>query len=450
MAKKTSAVQHKQSSRKKTSGETPRAHSAIKALSLAKKGKSTRYSVNSRGYYGEFGGQFAPEVLMPALQQLTECFLSAKNDPKFLEELRSHEASFTGRPTPLLHCKNLSKTLGGAQIYLKNEGAAQTGAHKINHCLGQVLLAQRMGKKRIIAETGAGQHGVATSSVCAKFGIECVVYMGAIDVARQRPNVFWMEQLGAKVVPVHFGGKRLKDAVNAALKDWITHADTSHYLLGSCLGPHPFPEMNRFFQAVVSREIRSQILEQCGKLPDYVIACVGGGSNAAGAFDSFLSEEKVKLIGVEAGGQGIRPGKHASRFQGGVVGVVEGYKSFWLQTDDGQVADTHSISAGLDYAGIGPLHAYLRELGRVHYTHALDKDVVTAFQTLASHEGILPSLESSHAVAEAIRLAPTLSKKEIVVVNISGRAEKDLFILARAIGDKEFKTFIDNYGKTWK
>lgn len=411
--------------------------------------RQKRYEIDERGYYGDFGGQYAPEILMPALEELASHFFAAKDDPEFLKELRHYEETYTGRPTPLLFCDNLTKKLGGAKIFLKNEGAAQTGAHKINHCLGQVLLAKRMGKKRIIAETGAGQHGVATSSVCAKFDLECIVYMGATDVARQRPNVFWMEQLGATVSPVHFGGKRLKDAVNAALKDWITNVETSHYLLGSCLGPHPFPEMNRFFQSVVSREIRAQITKQCGKLPDYVIACVGGGSNALGAFDDFFEEKKVKLIGVEAGGEGIKPGKHAARFKGGVVGVVEGYKSYWLQDDDGQVANTHSISAGLDYAGIGPMHARLRELGRVDYTYALDKDVIKALQTLASHEGILPSLESSHAVAEAIRLAPTLPKSKIIVVNISGRADKDLFIFARAIKDKEFQKFIEAYGSTW-
>ena len=416
---------------------------------MAKKVVAKDFAVDVRGYYGDFGGQFAPEILMPALEELSAHFSDARKDPEFLKELRHCEETYTGRPTPLLFCNNLSKKLGGARIYLKNEGAAQTGAHKINHCLGQVLLAKRMGKKRIIAETGAGQHGVATSSVCAKFAIECVVYMGAIDVARQRPNVFWMEQLGASVTPVHFGGKRLKDAVNAALKDWITNVETSHYLLGSCLGPHPFPEMNRFFQSVVGREIRAQMKKQCGKLPDYVIACVGGGSNAIGAFDDFFEEKSVKLIGVEAGGKGIKPGQHASRFEGGTVGVVEGYKSFWLQDSDGQIANTHSISAGLDYAGIGPLHARLRELGRVHYTHALDKDVLIALKTLASQEGILPSLESSHAVAEAIRLAPTLSKSKSIVVNISGRADKDLFIVAKASKDKEFRKFIDEYAKAW-
>lgn len=415
-----------------------------------KKQPRNNYSVDDEGYYGNFGGRFAPEVLMPALEELEACFEDARHDASFLDELRSYEKSYTGRPTPLLECTNLSKKLGGARIFLKNEGAAQTGAHKINHCLGQVLIARRMGKKRIIAETGAGQHGVATSSVSAKFALECVVYMGAIDVARQRPNVFWMEQLGAKVIPVHFGGKRLKDAVNAALKDWITNVSDSHYLLGSCLGPHPFPEMNRFFQAIVSREIRGQMKEQCGKLPDYVIACVGGGSNAVGAFNEFLDEKKVKLIGVEAGGEGIRPGKHAARFRGGEVGVVEGYKSYWLQDEDGQVANTHSISAGLDYAGIGPLHAHLRDLGRVDYTFALDRDVIKAFQLLASEEGILASLESSHAVVEAVRLAPTLPKSKTIVVNISGRAEKDLFILARAIGDEPFREFVSSYGKTWK
>lgn len=411
--------------------------------------QSKNFTVDKNGYYGSFGGQYAPEVLMPALEELSACFEDARKDASFLKELKHFEETYTGRPTPLLFCDNLTKHLKGAKIYIKNEGAAQTGAHKINHCLGQALLARRMGKKRIIAETGAGQHGVASASVCAKFGLDCNVYMGAVDVARQRPNVFWMEQLGAKVTAVHFGGKRLKDAVNAALKDWITNVSTSHYLLGSCLGPHPFPEMNRFFQAVVGREIKAQIKAQCGKLPDYVVACVGGGSNALGAFDAFLTEKKVQLIGVEAGGEGIRKGKHAARFQGGSIGVVEGYKSFWLQNSDGQIENTHSISAGLDYAGIGPLHARLRELGRVTYRYALDKDVIAALRLLARCEGVLPSLESSHAVAEAIRLAPTLPRSKVIVVNISGRAEKDLFILAKATKDKEFRTFLDRYAESW-
>jgi len=338
-----------------------------------------KYSVDKKGHYGLYGGRYSPEVLMPALEELEQCFAVAQKDPEFRSQLELLYRDFVGRPTPLLQCQNLSKQLRGARIFIKNEGAAHTGAHKINHCVGQALLARRMGKRRIIAETGAGQHGLATATVCAKFGLECVIYMGAIDMARQRPNVFWMEQLGAKVVPVEFGGRRLKDAVNAALKDWISNVQTSHYLLGSTLGPHPFPEINRYFQGVVGREIKQQMKKLTGRLPDYVIACVGGGSNSIGAFDAFLANENVQLIGVEAGGMGISSGKHATRFAGGRVGVVEGYKSYWLQDADGQVADTHSISAGLDYAGIGPLHAWLRDLGRVRYTHIEDRDALKAF-----------------------------------------------------------------------
>lgn len=407
--------------------------------------KRVNYRVSKDGYYGEYGGRYAPEVLMPALLELEACFNDALSDKKFLVELKDLHKNFIGRPTPLQHCKNLSQHLGGAQIYIKNEGAAHTGAHKINHCVGQVLLAKRMGKKRIIAETGAGQHGLATSSVCAKFGLEGVIYMGAKDMARQRPNVFWMEQLGAKVVPVMFGGQRLKDAVNAALKDWITNVRSTHYLLGSCLGPHPFPEINRFFQKVVGEEIKKQMREQVGALPDYVIACVGGGSNAIGAFDIFLKENSVKLIGVEAGGKGLRSGKHAARFEGGRIGVVEGYKSYWLQDSYGQVKDTHSISAGLDYAGIGPLHAYLHDTGRVHYSSATDEQALSAFKLLAKTEGVFAAMESSHALAEALRLAPTLSKKKQIVVNLSGRGEKDIFILARELGDSKFYKFLERY-----
>ncbi len=408
------------------------------------KGKQS-FNASADGHYGVYGGRYAPEVLMPALIELEECFEDAKRDKRFLADLSELYRTFIGRPTPLYYCANLSKQLGGAKIYVKNEGAAHTGAHKVNHCVGQALLAQRMGKRRIIAETGAGQHGLASSAVAARFGFECLVYMGAIDVARQRPNVFWMEQFGAKVIPVEFGGKRLKDAVNAALKDWITNVSSSHYLLGSCLGPHPFPEINRYFQKIVGAEIKEQLREATGKLPDYVLACVGGGSNAIGAFDAFLDEPSVKLIGVEAGGLGPKSGQHAIRFQGGTPGVVEGYKSYWLQNSDGQVSATHSISAGLDYAGIGPLHAFLRDQGRVSYTYATDKEVLAAFKQLARAEGIFPALESAHAVAEAIKLAPKLSSRQTIVVNVSGRGEKDIFILARNLGDKQFMKFLRDY-----
>jgi len=410
-----------------------------------KKKRTESFAADKSGHYGPYGGRYVPEVLMPALLELESCFNDARRDKRFLRELRELQRNYIGRPTPLYHCANLSKALKGAQIYLKNEGTAHTGAHKINHCVGQALLAQRMGKKRIVAETGAGQHGLATSSVSARFGFECVVYMGARDAARQRPNVFWMEQLGATVHPVYAGGQRLKDAVNAALKDWITNVSSTHYLLGSCLGPHPFPEINRYFQRVVGQEIKAQIRESTGRLPDCVIAAVGGGSNSLGAFDVFLKEAKVKLIGVEAGGVGKALGQHAMRFRGGKPGVVEGYKSYWLQDEDGQVADTRSISAGLDYAGIGPLHAHLRDLGRVEYTSVTDKEVLAAFKLLASSEGILSALESAHAVAHAIKLAPSLSKKKSIVVNLSGRGEKDIFILARHLADSRFDKFLKDY-----
>lgn len=409
--------------------------------------QASDFSVDSGGHYGSFGGQFAPEVLMPALEELEVAFREALKDDSFDKELRELHKTFIGRPTPFTHCKNLSYKLGGAQIFLKNEGSCLTGAHKINHCVGQILLAKRMGKKRIIAETGAGQHGVATATVCARFGFECIVYMGAIDADRQRPNVFFMEQLGAEVAPVHFGGKRLKDAVNAALKDWITNVGSSHYLLGSAVGPHPFPEINRYFQLVVGQEIRQQCLEATGGLPDYVIACVGGGSNAAGAFSEFLMEPSVELIGVEAGGKGAQIGEHAVRTKEKRVGVVEGYQSYWLLDKQGQVQNTHSISAGLDYAGIGPLHAHLADLGRVTYTSATDEETLHAVSTLAKTEGLISALESAHAVAEAMRLAPTLSKEKTIVVNLSGRGDKDLFILAKAMSNKKFFDFLKSYIK---
>lgn len=420
---------------------------AKKTKKKAAKFPASLFKPDANGHYGQFGGRFAPEVLMPALLELEACFEKAKRDKKFLKELAYTQKHFIGRPSPLYFCENLSKHLGGAKIFIKNEGANLTGAHKINHCVGQILLAKRMGKKRIIAETGAGQHGLATATVCAKFGMECVVYMGAIDVARQRPNVFWMEKLGATVVPVKHGGQRLKDAVNAAIKDWITNVEDSHYLLGSVVGPHPFPEINRYFQSIVGREIKTQMKEQTGKLPDYVLACVGGGSNAMGAFNDFLTEPTVALIGVEAGGHGIKPGKHAARFQGGTVGVVEGFKTLWLQDKEGQLLDTHSISAGLDYAGVGPLHAHLGQIGRAHYTYATDKQVLEAFKLLAKHEGIVAALESSHALAEAIRIAPKLSRSKTIVVNLSGRGDKDIFIFARELGDPKFFEFLKDYVK---
>lgn len=390
------------------------------------------------GYFGEFGGRYVPEMLIPALEELEKEYVRAKNDTAFQAEFRELLHTFSGRPTPLTYAKNLTKKLGGAQIYLKNEGLNLTGAHKITHCIGQILLAKRMGKTRIVAETGAGQHGVATATVAAKFGMECVVYMGETDMQRQRPNVFLMERLGAKVIPATTGRKTLKDAVNAAIKDWMSSTATTHYLLGSALGPHPYPTMVRDFQSIISQEIR----EQLGRNPEYVIACVGGGSNAIGAFSSFIDMPDVTLIGVEAGGKGSRLGENAQRFPVGSTGVVEGYKSIFLQDSEGQLQPTHSISAGLDYPGIGPELAYLQGQGRVHFTSARDDEALQAFDTLAKTEGILPALESSHAIAETIKLAPTLSKDETIVVNVSGRGDKDIFILARAFDDRNFQQFL--------
>lgn len=403
----------------------------------------TKYDADIGGHFGQFGGRFVPEMLIPALEELEKVYSRAKKDSAFEKQFLVLCHDFSGRPTPLTFASNLTKKLDGAKIYLKNEGLNLSGAHKITHCLGQVLLAQRMGKKRIIAETGAGQHGVATATVAAKFGMKCTVYMGEVDVERQRPNVFWMEQLGARVVPVRFGTKTLKDAVNAALKDWITNVKDTHYLLGSTVGPHPYPSINRDFQQVVGMEVKEQIKKREGRLPDYLIACVGGGSNAMGLFYRFLEDYDVRLIGVEAGGEGIEKiGKHAVRFQGGKVGVVEGYKSLFLQDKYGNIEKTHSVSAGLDYPGIGPQLAYLGELGRVKFGYATDKEVIEAYKVLAKTEGIICALESAHAVAYAIKLAPKLTKEKIIVVNLSGRGDKDIFIVAEAVGDKNWKEFL--------
>lgn len=397
-----------------------------------------------KSHFGIYGGRYAPEMLIPALEELEETYRKAKKDKAFQTEFLSLLQGFSGRPTPLTYAKNLTRRLDGAKIYFKNEGLNITGAHKITHCIGQAILAKRMGKKRLIAETGAGQHGVATATVAAKFGFECTVYMGEVDVDRQRPNVFWMQQLGARVVPVSFGSRTLKDAVNAALKDWITNIKDTHYLLGSTVGPHPFPTINRDFQSIVGREVASQLKKLEGSDPDYILACVGGGSNAMGIFTHFLKKPAVKLIGVEAGGKGKKLGMHAVRFNGGRVGVIEGYKSIFLQDNDGNVAPTHSISAGLDYPGIGPEVAYLKEKKRIAFVSVTDREVIDAFRLLARHEGIIPALESAHAVAHVIKLAPTLPKDKIVVVNISGRGDKDIFTIAEAFEDKEWSEFLEN------
>ncbi len=389
--------------------------------------------------FGPYGGQFVPETLMPALIELEREFVSARNDPAFNQEFDRLMASFVGRPTPLTYAKRLSEKLGGAQIYLKREDLAHTGAHKINNALGQALLVKRMGKKRIVAETGAGQHGVASATVAALLGLECVVYMGSVDIARQEPNVFRMKLLGAEVRPVESGTRTLKDAINEAIRDWVTNVRDTHYLLGSALGPHPYPTIVREFQSVIGREAREQMLMDVGCLPNTVIACVGGGSNAIGIFSGFVNDERVELIGVEAGGSGITSGKHAARFgdpEKARVGVIHGTRTYVLQDEDGQIAETHSVSAGLDYAAVGPEHAMMRDNERAYYTSATDEEALNAFQTLCHTEGIIPALESSHAVAEVIKLAPTMRKDQVILVNLSGRGDKDLNTVINELGEK--------------
>ena len=378
------------------------------------------------GFFGVYGGMYVPETLMEPLRELTEEYHRAQKDPEFQLELKDLLKNYVGRPTPLYFAEGLTREMGGAKIYLKREDLLHTGAHKINNAIGQILLAKRMGKKRIIAETGAGQHGVATATVAAKFGCECVIYMGEVDMNRQALNVTRMRFLGAKVVPVTVGQKTLKEAVNEAMRDWVTNVRTTHYILGTAYGSHPYPEMVRNFQRVIGDEAREQIFEREKQLPDTIVACVGGGSNAIGIFTAFLQDEKVKLIGVEAGGKGIRPGEHASRFHGGSLGVLQGTRSFVLQDENGQILNTHSVSAGLDYAAVGPEHAYLREIGRASYEYATDAEALEAFQLLCRKEGIIPALESSHAVAYAMKLAKTLSPNKIILVNLSGRGDKDV------------------------
>ncbi len=379
--------------------------------------------------FGPYGGQFVPETLMPALIELERAFVDARNDAAFQQELNHLLASYVGRPTPLTYARRLSEQLGGAQIYLKREDLAHTGAHKINNALGQALLVKRMGKRRIVAETGAGQHGVASATSAALLGLECVVYMGSVDMQRQEPNVFRMKLLGAEVRPVTSGTQTLKDAINEAIRDWVTNVQDTHYLLGSALGPHPYPTMVREFQSVIGREAREQMLMEVGRLPDTVIACVGGGSNAIGIFSAFLEDEQVELIGVEAGGSGIASGRHAARFGDplrGRLGVIHGTRTYVLQDEDGQIADTHSISAGLDYAAVGPEHAMLRDAERAFYTSATDEEALSAFSRLCKSEGIIPALESSHAVAEVLKRAPHMRKDQVILVNLSGRGDKDL------------------------
>jgi len=385
------------------------------------------------GQFGAYGGAYVPETLAPAVAALEAAYAEAQADPSFWAELDRLHRSFTGRPTALTYAARLTAELGGAQIYLKREDLAHTGAHKINNALGQGLLAQRMGKTRIIAETGAGQHGVATAAVCAMLGLQCVVYMGSVDIERQKPNVFRMRLLGAEVRSVTTGSQTLKDAVNDAMRDWVTNPD-SYYLLGSALGPHPYPMMVRDFQSVIGREAREQIIETAGRLPDVVVACVGGGSNAIGIFSAFVGDEHVDLRGVEAGGRGTGLGEHAARFSGGRLGVFQGTRSYVLQDEDGQISLTHSISAGLDYAAVGPEHAMLHDDERAFYTSASDKEALDAFQKLSRLEGIIPALESAHAIAEVIKLAPTMRPDQIILANLSGRGDKDIFTVADVLG----------------
>jgi tryptophan synthase beta chain len=388
---------------------------------------------DTRGYYGEYGGRFVPETLVAPIEELERAYRLAREDPKFHEDLEGLFTHYVGRPTPLYEARRLAASAGGARIFLKREDLTHTGAHKINNALGQALLARRMGKRRIVAETGAGQHGVASATACALLGLTCEVYMGAEDMRRQALNVFRMRLLGATVTEVDAGSRTLKDAINEAMRDWVTNVADTHYLLGSVLGPHPYPLMVREFQSVIGREARAQILERAGRLPDALVACVGGGSNSIGLFDAFLKDEGVRLIGVEAGGEQIAPGRHAARFAGGSTGILQGTRTFVLQDEAGNIELTHSISAGLDYAAVGPEHAWLHAAGRAEYTYVTDDAALAAFQRLARLEGILPALESAHAVAYACDLASTLGAGKLVLVNLSGRGDKDVETAARAL-----------------
>lgn len=407
---------------------------------MSKPEKPTRAEASDRGplpdacgHFGRYGGKFVPETLMAALAELETVYLQAKADPHFEPELQGYLRHYVGRPTPLYFAQRLTDYLGGARIYLKREDLCHTGAHKINNTLGQILLACRMGKSRVIAETGAGQHGVATATVAARFGLTCEVYMGTEDMRRQALNVVRMRLLGAKVTPVESGSRTLKDAINEAMRDWVTNVETTHYVLGSVLGAHPYPMMVRDFQSVIGRETRTQILELEGRLPDYLVACVGGGSNSIGLFHNFLDEPAVRMIGVEAAGLGIDSGRHAARFAAGELGVLHGTLSFILQDSDGQIRPTHSVSAGLDYPSVGPEHSYYRDRGRIDFVSATDAEALEAFQLLSQLEGLIPALESAHAIAYVKKLAPTLGKDQIVVVNLSGRGDKDVEVVAKLL-----------------
>ena len=398
---------------------------------------STQQLPDAHGHFGTYGGMFVPETLMDPMQVLAAEYAKAKADPDFQKELDYLLRQYCGRPTPLYYAERWTEKLGGAKIYLKREDLLHTGAHKINNAIGQILLAKRLGKSRIIAETGAGQHGVATATVCARFGMECIVYMGAVDMERQALNVARMQLLGAKVVPVTAGQATLKEAVNEALRDWVATVNNTHYIIGSALGAHPFPMMVRDFHRVIGLEAREQILQQEGRLPDLLVACVGGGSNAIGLFHPFLEDEGVRMMGVEAGGEGIKPERHAARFQGGKLGVLQGSKTWLLANDDGQIELTHSVSAGLDYAAVGPEHAYLKDIGRAEYTYATDDEALAAFREVSETEGILPALESSHALAYVSKTAPSMPRESLIILNLSGRGDKDVEQAAKYLLHKE-------------
>ena len=396
------------------------------------------------GYYGGFGGAFIPEILVATLEQLTAAFEQIKKDPSFWKAFQSLMSTYSCRPTPLTYSENLTRHFNGPHFYIKREDLNHTGAHKLNNVMGQGLVVQRMGKSRVIAETGAGQHGVATATMAAKFGFECTIYMGEVDMQRQRPNVFWMEQLAATVVPVTDGDRILKDAINEALRDWATNMDTTHYVLGTVCGPHPYPEMVSYFQSIIGSEAREQMLGQVGRLPSRVYACVGGGSNALGIFQGFLGDSEVELVGVEAGGEGLETGRHASRLASAdaSVGVAQGYKTYFLQNDDGQMLETHSVAAGLDYIGVSPILSAYHEQGRIRFEVATNNEVLKATRLTMRKEGIIPALESSHALACAFREAPEMSADDVILINLSGRGDKDIFTIADALGDESWKKFI--------
>ena len=400
--------------------------------------------MHDRGYYGSFGGAFIPEILVATFDELVTEFAAAKSDPAFWQEYAALMSSYSCRPTPITYAENLTKHFGGARIYVKREDLNHTGAHKANNVMGQGLLVRRMGKRRVIAETGAGQHGVATATMAAKFGLACTIYMGEVDVARQRPNVFWMERLGATVVPVKEGSRTLKDAINEAFRDWVTNMDDTHYVLGTACGPHPFPEMVSYFQSIVGKEARDQIVRASGKLPSRVYACVGGGSNAMGIFSGFFDDSTVGLVGVEAGGHGIETGEHAARLCSphASVGVAQGYKTYFLQNKDGQMNDTHSVAAGLDYVGVSPILAHLKETGRVRFEAATDREVIDALSLTMQKEGLIPALESSHAFAQAFKEAGKLTPDDVILINQSGRGDKDIFTIADAFDDPAWRNFI--------